>query len=103
MSNSEKKVVSQSELRERLADSLSVDEIEDLIDRFAEASLEELPDMAAITDLAHKRREDRLLGVRLKLEREEYDALVDYFGEGELQATLLVKKAIEEFIRHIVA
>lgn len=36
--------------------------------------------------------------VRFSLENEQYNALAEYFGENERPATLLVKKAMEEFI-----
>jgi len=93
------KAVSEQELKERLSNKLSGEEIEDLIDRYVEAaSLEDSPDMSVITELAQKSEEEKLLRVRFSLESEQYDALAAYFGEKERPATVLAKKALEEFI-----
>jgi predicted house-cleaning noncanonical NTP pyrophosphatase (MazG superfamily) len=93
------KAVSEQELKERLSNKLSSEEIEDLIDRYVEAvSLEDLPDMSVITELAQRSQEERLLRVRFSLESEQYDALAAYFGEKERAATVLAQKALEEFI-----
>jgi predicted house-cleaning noncanonical NTP pyrophosphatase (MazG superfamily) len=92
------KAVSEQELKQRLLNKKSDEEIEDLIDRHVAASLEELPDMDIITELAQKSQEEKLLRVRFGLESEQYDALAAYFGEKDKSATVLAKKAIEEFI-----
>jgi hypothetical protein len=92
------KAVSERQLKERLSNRKSSEEIEDLIDRYVAASLEEYPDMSIITELAQKTQEEQLLRVRFSLENEQYDALAAYFGEDGRPATSLVKKAIEEFI-----
>lgn len=92
------KPVSEQELKERLSNKKGSEEIEDLIDRYVAASLEDLPDMGIITELAQKSREEQLLRVRFSLESEQYDAVAAYLGEDGRPATFLVKKAMEEFI-----
>jgi hypothetical protein len=93
------KTVSEEELKERLSNELSSDEIEDLIYRYIEAvSLEDYPNMDVIAELAQKGHEERLLRASFSLGSEQYEALAAYFREKERPATVLVKKAVEEFI-----
>lgn len=92
------KAVSKKELKVRLSKKLSNKKIEQLIDDYVEASLQVLPDMNVIINLAQKNRVAKLLDVRFRLESEQYDALAEYFGEDGQPGTYLVKKAIEEFI-----
>jgi hypothetical protein len=93
------KSVSEENLKERLSSKLNSDEIGDLIDRYIEAaSLEEYPNMTVIAELAQKSQEEKLLRVSFSLDNEQYAALAAYFREQERPATVLVKKAIEEFI-----
>ncbi|MGH7453454.1 MAG: hypothetical protein ACRENG_19045 [bacterium] len=97
------KIISEQELKNRLSKKHSSDQIEDLIDRYIEASSEEIPDLSTIAQLAQKSREDKLLRVSFKLTSEQYDALAAYFSEDERPATYLVKNAIEEFIREFAS
>jgi hypothetical protein len=92
------KAISEDQLRERLSATMSQDQIDALIDRYDEASLEETPNMSVISDLAEKNREDKLLRVSFKLTSEQYTALETYFEEPQRPATLLVQRAIKEFI-----
>lgn len=95
--------VSEQELRERLADRLSDEAIDDLINAHTESFLQERPKMEIISELAQKNNENMLLRVSFRLEAEQYDALVNYFGDVGQPGTVLAKRAIEEFIRQIEA
>jgi len=91
--------VSEQVLRKRLSGKRTEEEIEELIDRYVEAaSLEGVPDMEAISELAQKGQEERLLRVSFRLDGEQYDALAAYFGEDQRPGTILVRRAVEELI-----
>ena len=93
------KTVHEEELKQRLSDVKTHEEIEDLIDEYGAAmSLEKKPEMTMITELVEKGREERRLRVRLKLEKEQFDTLAAYFEKDEnVSATMLVREALEEF------
>ena len=94
-----RRTVSEHDLKERLAGKLTSDEIENLIDRYVEAtSQDDSPNMTIIADLAQKGQEEKLLRLRFNLEGDQYDALATYFGEDGRPGTFLVKKALDEFI-----
>ena len=91
--------VSEDDLRDRLLGDLGSEAIQDLVDRYVEAdSLEESPDMGLIAQLAQKHQEDRLLRVSFTLDPAQYDSLAGYFEETERPGTVLVMKALDEFI-----
>ena len=94
-----RRTVSEQDLKKRLSGKLTSDEIENLIDRYVEAtSLEDSLTMTVIADLAKKGQEKKLLQVRFSLEDDHYDALATYLGEDGRSGTFLVKKALEEFL-----
>lgn len=94
-----RRTVSEQDLKKRLSGKLTDDEIENLIDRYVEATSQgDSPNMAIIAGLAQKGQEEKLLRVRFNLEGDQYDALATYFGEDGRSGTFLVKKALEEFI-----
>jgi len=105
------RVITEEQLRDRLAEAgKSNQEIEDLIDQYAEASRQEYPDTEAIAVILQKTQEDSILRVRgFKLTKEQYDILLDYYeGEGkvlaegqQVDANLLVQRALEEFLNLI--
>lgn len=96
------KLVSEQEIRQRLAGTLTTDEIDDLIDNYIEVASSEIPDMETINRLADKSTESRLLRVSFNLELDQYDALSKYYNEKGRPGTTLMKKALEDFLRLIV-
>jgi len=90
--------VSELELRKRLATDFTAEQIEELINEYVEASINCLPDADAIVALANKKPPQDPLRVAFSITNEEYQALASYFDE-ELPGTILVKRALAEFIR----
>ena len=97
------KTVSEQELRSRLLGTLSEKELQELIDKYVEATSDELPNIEEILRLAKKGDEGKSFRVSLTLEEQQYDSLAIYFDEPDLNATALVRKALKEFIQKTVA
>jgi len=94
------KTVSEQELRERLADQMSEEDIQRLIDEYVDAASQTLPDMETLKNIAvRKPRGSAHLQVRFGLTHEQYEALTGYYEEPEEVSTVLVKKVLEEFMR----
>jgi hypothetical protein len=96
-------ILSEEELRNRLSARYSQEQIDEFIDQFDAASLEDKPDMAAIAELAKKSQEDKLLRVNFKLASEHYSLLEAYYNEPQRPATFLVQKALDEFIQLVAS
>ena len=96
-------MLSEQEIREQLSSRFSEEQIDALIDQYTATTLKETPDREIIDHLAQKNQEDKLLTVRFKLTIEEYDALTAYFKELQQPGTLLVQRALDEFIQLIAS
>jgi hypothetical protein len=96
-------VLSEEQLRARLAEKFSGEQIDTFIDQYDAAGLAENPDLDVISDLAKRGQEDKYLRVNFKLTNGQYDALATYFGETQKPAAFLVQKALEEFIQLVAS
>ena len=102
-----KRVVSEEELRKRLAKlGRTESEIDSLIYQYVGIQEYALPDEKAIEDLLNKSREERTLRVQgFSLTKEQYDTLVSYYQDSNqvidsasTSGSILVKLALEEFL-----
>ncbi len=93
--------ITEDELRSRLAGKLSPEKIDALIEGYVEASSKVLPNMELIKALAERRQasEYTFRRVSFTLDEDQYRALASYFGESETSPTILVKKALQEFVQ----
>lgn len=101
------RLVTEEQLRERLRLAGKSDqEIEELIDQYADASRSDLPDERAISRILQRTEQEGVLRVKtFKLSRQQYDALLGHYEEvgavaegQQADAGLLVQKALEDTV-----
>ncbi len=92
-------LISEEVLRDKLKGKFPPQKIDALVDEYIEAASAELPDGAAIAELAQRKSPADLYRVSFALTPDQYEALSSYFGEAERPGTVLAKKAVEELIK----
>jgi hypothetical protein len=102
------KILSEEDLRKRLKKAGKKEkEIEELLTEYTQAVSKATPDTNAMADLLRKNQQNAMLRVKgFNLSREQYDALNNYFrvadSDGtEIDASILVQKALDELIKII--
>lgn len=103
-----KKIVSEADLIQRLKKAGKKEkEIQDLLNKYTQATSITTPDNNKISELLQKNQENMMLRVKgFNLTRDQYDVLNNYFAdqnskEENLDAYTLVNKTLEEFIKII--
>jgi hypothetical protein len=101
------KPVTENQLRKRLLKAgKTKEEIDSLIDEYAAASCDGIPDETMVSRILRKTEQDRVLRVKgFRLTREQYDILLNHCEESDgfvpgqqVGANFLIEMALKEIV-----